>query len=424
MISNGNKQLADRVMRCGEGLRGSIQFWMARRRELFDMIKQIGHRGLLFFTFSAADFHWPELHKLMPEDGYSASGRFENFFNDVLKPRWDLEDWWYRFEWKCTSARHRKLPQLINAPIPRQHPCQKASDEITDDTQDYIASYNDIRFLLPSDQKKTCRFGYPIGRNDHTFIRDDKNGQPELVTARNDPYINPHNRLQLQGWRANVDLKPVLSIHAALQYISKYASKAEPRSLSFSEIFDQILRNKLLFNSVSERDITAQETCHLLLGIPLYYSSRPFVSLNLNEIGPRWIHGTGSGPNGEEFTTIDDVGRTNQSPLRKYWNRPDELENFTLFKLYLIEKDVLLHVSHRIIAQLNENKLPWSTLYHQHIDTINKDSRDLLGEPVDNEEQLSDNESEYEPPEDEEEEEFRIYLAEMGPNSKSAPCPN
>jgi len=45
----------------------------------------------------------------------------------------------------------------------------------------------------------------------------------------------------------------------------------------------------------------------------------------------------------------------------------------------------------------------------------------LLGEPVDNEEQLGDNESEYEVPEDEEHEEFRydwMYLAEMGPHSK------
>ena len=58
-------------------------------------------------------------------------------------------------------------------------------------------------------------------------MRNDGRGQPELVTARNDPLINPHSRLQLQGWQVNVDLKPVLSIHAALQYISKYASKAE-----------------------------------------------------------------------------------------------------------------------------------------------------------------------------------------------------
>ncbi len=71
MISNGNKQLADRIMRYEEGLRDSQQFWMVRQYELSDMIKQIGHQGLLFFTFSAADLHWPELHKLMPKDKYS-----------------------------------------------------------------------------------------------------------------------------------------------------------------------------------------------------------------------------------------------------------------------------------------------------------------------------------------------------------------
>ncbi len=67
MINNGDKHLADRIMRYREGLRGSRQFWIARCYELIDMIKQIGHQGLIFFTFSVADFHWPELHMLMNE---------------------------------------------------------------------------------------------------------------------------------------------------------------------------------------------------------------------------------------------------------------------------------------------------------------------------------------------------------------------
>src|SRR5205085_3453151 len=112
-------------------------------------------------------------------------------------------------------------------------------------------------------RQQACRFDYPKDINDHTHIREDNHRQPELVTSRNDPYINPHNRLQLQGWRANVDLKPVLTIHAALQYISKYASKSEPRSMAFSDIFNQILNKskpeetsltsiqKLLINSVT-----------------------------------------------------------------------------------------------------------------------------------------------------------------------------
>jgi len=150
------------------------------------------------------------------------------------------------------------------------------------------------------------------------------------VTARNDQYINPHSRLQLQGWQANVDLKPILSIHAALQYISKYVSKSEPQSAAFSDILNRILSEsqpedplltpvqKLLLHSVTERDISAQETCHILLSLPLYHSSRQFVFLNLNKEALRWI--CGSGKSEESFNVnINDIGRTEKSPLKAYW---------------------------------------------------------------------------------------------------------
>src|SRR5579864_9124415 len=66
-IAAGDKHMADRIMQFGEGLRGSRQFWKSRRSELSDMIKQLGSQGMIFFTFSSADLHWPELHKLMPQ---------------------------------------------------------------------------------------------------------------------------------------------------------------------------------------------------------------------------------------------------------------------------------------------------------------------------------------------------------------------
>jgi hypothetical protein len=203
-IANGDKNLADRIMRYGEGLRGTRQFWMARRQELMDMIKQIGHQGLIFFTFSAADLHWPELHQLMPSDDQGEEDssakqrqqniinnphiatwffnkRFENFFNDVLVKQWNLEDWWYRFKWQHRGSVHvhgigkkRNAPIIdwnkmkndenemkkvikyadsivttinprINAPIPEQHPCQKRRDEIEDDEQDYIELINKLQ---------------------------------------------------------------------------------------------------------------------------------------------------------------------------------------------------------------------------------------------------------------------------------------
>lgn len=537
MIASGDKKLADQIMRYGEGLRGTRQFWMARRGELSDMIKQIGHQGMIFFTFSAADLHWPELHKLMPDHGntndeaetakqrqtniienphiatWFFDKRFDTFLRNVLIPRWDLEDWWYRYEWQHRGSVHvhgigriRNAPIIdwrqmkeneimmnnairyidsmvttinpgMNAAIPERHPCQKRRDEIEDDSKDHIELINKLQrhtrcspsycIRVNRSKEQICRFGYPKECHDHTFIREDNHGRPELVTKRNDPYINPHNRMQLQGWRANVDFKPVISIHAALEYISKYASKAEPRSIAFTEMFNQILNSskpddssltsiqRLLLNSIAERDISAQETSHLLLSIPLYHSSRSFVSLNLNEQSPRWVRGTGSDE------TSDGIGQTAPQTLNRYWQRDSTFENLSLFKLHLTHKwsrgewrrcnkenivriwprpsslrdgdqweefcrvKVILHIPHRSIQQLKGNSFTsWSILYNQHIDMINADPTDLLRSPIDNEEDNGNEESMEELSDDDEPEEHRydwMHLAEMGPNVRINP---
>ena len=121
--------------------------------------------------------------------------------------------------------------------------------------------------------------------------------------------------------KLNVDLKPTLSQHAALQYVSKYASKAEPRSLAFSGILDQALRNnnpddpsiktfqRLLTHIVGERDYSVQETCHLLLQLPLYHCSRNFVC---NKETNRWLH--------DDNNTNDEnneTKKTDPSPLQR-----------------------------------------------------------------------------------------------------------
>ncbi|CAG8731874.1 2837_t:CDS:2 [Cetraspora pellucida] len=341
---------------------------------------------------SAADLHWPELHKLMlhGEDQLRVPEQDSAKRRHVLIPKWNLEDWWYCFEWQHHDSAHihdigiRKDAPIIDwekmkednemmakvvqyldslvttinpemdAPVPDQHPCRKCDNELNDDLQDYVELINKLQchtrcnasYCLHNNHagEQSCRFGYPKEIVEHTFIQDDDHGHPELVTARNDSYINPHDRLQLQGWHANVDLKPVLSTYATLQYISKYASKSEPRSEAFSDILNCILSNsnpndsslasfqKLLLRTVAEHDISAQETCHLLLSIPLYHSSRQFVSLNLNKDAPQLLRGAG---NDIEFSRIEEVGRTMQSLLQKYWNRPNELEDITLYQLYL-----------------------------------------------------------------------------------------
>ena len=93
----------------------------------------------------------------------------------------------------------------INAPILEKHPCQKGSDELQDNSQqDYIELINKLQrhtrcstsYYIRVNKRtgrQTCRFSYPKEHNDRIFIRNDNQGQPELVTARNDLYINSHN---------------------------------------------------------------------------------------------------------------------------------------------------------------------------------------------------------------------------------------
>lgn len=75
---------------------------------------------------------------------------------------------------------------------------------------------------------------------------------------------------------------------------SNCATKSEPRSQTVKEVFQGIVRTlkdgntsltavqKLLINSVGQRDYSSQETCHILLQLPMYKASRSFVVLCLD----------------------------------------------------------------------------------------------------------------------------------------------
>ncbi len=80
-------------------------------------------------------------------------------------------------------------------------------------------------------------------------------GEPVVLTSRNDNLLNAYNPVQLSAWRANV-VQYIMSRNKVIKYVAKYATKSEPRS---------------------------QETCHLLLMLlPLFRASRDFVVLSLD----------------------------------------------------------------------------------------------------------------------------------------------
>ncbi|KAF8196251.1 hypothetical protein K438DRAFT_1418932, partial [Mycena galopus ATCC 62051] len=59
---------------------------------------------------------------------------------------------------------------------------------------------------------------------------------------RNDPLMNNYNPAMILAWRANIDIKPVLSKDAALNYIAKYATKAEQQAPGFPELLQGVVK--------------------------------------------------------------------------------------------------------------------------------------------------------------------------------------
>ena len=117
------------------------------------------------------------------------------------------------------------------------------------------------------------------------------------------------------------ELKPVLSFYAALQYIAKYASKADPRLAAFTEIFNQILNNSDPNGSYSQQYRNSyQRHRKRYFGsrnlppypqYPLYHSSWTFVTLNLSEETWRRVRGTGNNEDriksNQQFWTYDTI---------------------------------------------------------------------------------------------------------------------
>ena len=192
--------------------------------------------------------------------------------------------------------------------------------------------------------KQECRFHYPKALCEETVVSVE-DGDVELQMARNDPLINSFNRIQLSGWQANVDMQYCVSRQKVISYCAKYVTKCEPRSQSLKDVYASIVRGlkeddgalkavqKLLISATAERDHSAQETCHLLLMLPMYMASRDFVMLSLD--GSRQV----------EKRLEEGKPTTALSALDHYTNRPatPQFEEVTLLHFvqhHLMPKNV------------------------------------------------------------------------------------
>ena len=176
---------------------------------------------------------------------------------------------------------------------------------------------------------------------------------------RNNARLNNHQRLQLQGWRANCDIQVVVDYHACVEYLAKYASKGEPRSPVMKLAFNSIVRNcnnnsnptkvikKVIMKSLGQRDFSAQETMHHLMSLKLVSSSFNVVPISLNgsrRIKPKILDG-------------DDV--TNDSLLDTYAKR-EKYANIIpdIMALNFIDFAIKYKIVNNKLSSQSENMVP------------------------------------------------------------------
>lgn len=223
----------------------------------------------------------------------------------------------------------------VGCPKAPLHPSRVRLSEVLDINKDLAELLNRVqrhtecsedyclRKNKKKDGKKQCRFKFPFGLRSTTkiVISDDK--EVEFLSTRNDELLNKYNQFIIQTWRANIDISPVLSKRALINYLAKYITKSETQSKDLTEAMKALMNNcdsdataksviqRLYIQSCCERDFSAQETCHLVLGLNLQSSGgRKFVNLNFKVLESEgWMQ------------VADDGARPMKSYIEKYLER-------------------------------------------------------------------------------------------------------
>lgn len=152
-----------------------------------------------------------------------------------------------------------------------------------------------------------------------------------------------------------MDIQPVLSKSHVMNYVEKYAAKGKPISARYDEVLRTILQRevaendlekkavrKLLVSSVGERDYSAQEVCHILIGWDLYHCSRQFVSVTVRK--HEWV-----------ALRSDEKQVGGQSVLEKYKN-PDMNAVFERNRVEKIMGDLSLQ---QVLRQFSYRQHAW-----------------------------------------------------------------
>lgn len=167
-------------------------------------------------------------------------------------------------------------------------------------------------------------------------------GNPRWQTfapARNNPLLNNYNPAFTMRWLANIDVILCTDQKVVLYYVAKYYTKAETKTVKLDELMKDFLLHRSFKNPmgslvikfmnklIGERDISAQEACHLLLQLDLTSLSCLVGNRNVRPL--------------EKLTRAllfidkgDSIPR--DTYLERYCSRDKELEASTLYEIHTL----------------------------------------------------------------------------------------
>jgi hypothetical protein len=243
-------------------------------------------------------------------------------------------------------------------PIPEKHPCETRFEDVVDvetdlgqilkTVQRHKCSKAYCKRIDRKTKKSYCRFHFPADLCSTAKIDvNSDSAELQFTPERNDENLNKFNPYIISTWRANIDIAPVLSKKAIIEYLSKYVSKSEIGSSTLQEICRSVCGSlnssdkakkaihKILMKNCVERDVSAQEVCHILMGCKLFCAgNREFVVVYTNS--SKWVPLSGNDTNncGENDGSSNSEGsHKGKNFMEKYSGRPAHLHDLSMWEV-------------------------------------------------------------------------------------------
>jgi hypothetical protein len=271
--------------------------------------------------------------------------RFQLFFKHFLKKKFVVINYWYRFEWQTRENDHvhdflwfqnasffeqfeeffffwdsratiinsaeeislasihscsksfshknntlRELTKLLNR-VQRHTKCftTYCLRKIKDSKSAKIEDSKSEKLKDSKTLKLECRFHFSFSTREISAMINIVNSKWKLYdSSRNDSLLNIYNVIVFISWFANIDFISCIDQHAVLEYIAKYCSKTETKSLKLINVLREVLFQisfffkssmlsliiKMMNRLITELYWSAHKICHHLLKRDLRQSFR------------------------------------------------------------------------------------------------------------------------------------------------------